>query len=446
MDKTGIIILVIIIIIIIIVIINRNNTNNTIEEEFELFDFSHYSKVGYTFNNLFRLKPLIINETLLMRLAEKMVTINVKFSNIDAGYTFLGQFIAHDMTFNETFNFNDIKSNTNIRTPFLDLDSLYGKGSVDMPYLFDGKKLIFNDVDTDLFRTPNGTALIGDPRNDENFIIAQLQLLFIKFHNKVLIRHGDFKRTRREVTWHYQWIVVNDFLRKFVGDKIVDDILDNGNKFYKQISNTSPKEGVIPHEFSIAAFRFGHATLLNEYQINAIEIISLLDLFTRRDLTINWEFFFGGNQKTKIIEPKLVETLANLPIPKPKELITNSLAFRNLLRGQMFKLISGQVLARRLNVKELTPNEVGFNKLNNCGLGDIALNTPMWYYMLQESYVKYKGEQLGDTAGIIVVEVIIGILRASKNSYLAQDNWTPTLPSRIKNQFDMIDLINFTLS
>ena len=374
-----------------------------------------------------------------------MENLNPKFSDIYAGQTFLGQFIAHDMTFNETFNFNDNKSNTNIRTPFLDMDSLYGKGPIDMPYLFDGNNIIFNEIDTDLFRTPNGTAVIGDPRNDENFIIAQLQVLFIKFHNKVGKINKNFDNIRRIVTRHYQWIVVNDFLRKFVGDKIVDDVLTNGNKFYKANGSVSPKNGIIPHEYSIAAFRFGHATILNEYQINVTETFSLLDIFNRRDLTIDWDFFFGGTQKAKIIEPKLVETLANLPIPKPTGLKSNSLAFRNLLRGQMFKLISGQVLARRLGIKELTPNELEFNKLKKCGIEEIATDTPMWYYMLQESYVKNKGEFLGETAGRLVAEVIIGILVEDTLSYLSQNNWKPTLPSRVKGQFDMIDLVAYVI-
>ncbi|NQX95325.1 MAG: hypothetical protein HRT64_10495 [Erythrobacter sp.] len=42
--------------------------------------------------------------------------------------------------------------------------------------------------DHDLLRAPNGRAIIGDPRNDENRIISQIQLAIIRFHNLVSTR------------------------------------------------------------------------------------------------------------------------------------------------------------------------------------------------------------------------------------------------------------------
>ena len=67
--------------------------------------------------------------------------------------------------------------------------------------------------------------MIGDPRNDENIFVSQLQLTMLKFHNKVfdhvlanpgLVQGSEttFEAAQRIVRWHYQWIVVHDFLRR----------------------------------------------------------------------------------------------------------------------------------------------------------------------------------------------------------------------------------------
>ena len=133
-----------------------------------------------------------------------------------SGYTYLGQFIDHDITFDPTSNIqrrNDPLALLNFRTPRFDLDSVYGGGRADQPFLYDwsggkdaGVRLLLDrDGDgtfatEDLPRNRQGRALIGDARNDENAIVAQLHLLFIRFHNKIvgLVRrdHPDGRRTR----------------------------------------------------------------------------------------------------------------------------------------------------------------------------------------------------------------------------------------------------------
>ena len=155
--------------------------------------------------------------------------------DIPAGYTYLGQFIDHDITFDPTSQLqklNDPLALVNFRTPRLDLDSIYGSGPADQPFLYEwtdprdrGVKLL--DVFDDLPRNAQGRALIGDPRNDENLILAQLHLLFIRFHNRVVehVRERDrlagaelLGKAQQLVRWHYQWIVVHDFLRRIVGE------------------------------------------------------------------------------------------------------------------------------------------------------------------------------------------------------------------------------------
>src|SRR6266436_2330016 len=127
---------------------------------------------------------------------------------IDAGYTYLGQFIDHDLTFDPASSLqrqNDPDALVDFRTPRFDLDSVYGRGPDDQPYLYaDGRHFLLGEALTgralgqaltanDLPRSrakvvdPNGQAraIIGDPRNDENIIVSQLQGLMLRLHNKL---------------------------------------------------------------------------------------------------------------------------------------------------------------------------------------------------------------------------------------------------------------------
>ena len=162
--------------------------------------------------------------------------------NISAGFTYFGQFIDHDITFDPASSLqqlNDPDALVDFRTPRLDLDSLYGRGPDDQPYMYDGKKfrlgrpLTENGTATnarDLPRyndinDPNAAklALIGDKRNDENVIVSQLHAAMLQFHNKLVDQDSvaSFRDIQQQVRWHYQWIVVNDFLMKICGEEVV---------------------------------------------------------------------------------------------------------------------------------------------------------------------------------------------------------------------------------
>src|SRR5262249_55431914 len=123
-------------------------------------------------------------------------------SVISAGFTYLGQFIDHDITFDPMSSLqkqNDPNQLVDFRTPRFDLDSVYGRGPSDQPYLYEddgrhfklGRRLTgaesFDPNVRDLPRhkseTSRARALIGDPRNDENVIVAQLHATFLRFHN-----------------------------------------------------------------------------------------------------------------------------------------------------------------------------------------------------------------------------------------------------------------------
>ncbi len=409
--------------------------------------------------------------------------------DMTAGMTFLGQFLDHDMTFDPTSSLErqvDPESIENFRNPLFELDSLYGSGPTASPHLYDqstegqGIKILVEKIEGseaasahgfvrfDLARNGQNTALVGDPRNDENMIIAQLHMSFARFHNAVidfvkdnlgLTRPGEiFVEAQRLVRWHYQWIIVHEFLPKTIGADVVQDILKNGRKFYNWRN-----QPFIPVEFSVAAYRFGHSQVRPSYRSNfgpnpanvSTHVFKLLfndkldpqepdpnDLRGgKRAATrfIDWQTFFDfgdGNKKpNKKIDTKLSSPLFDLPGFPPGDV--QSLAQRNLLRSLTFSLPSGQSVAKAMQIAELDATHfVDLKPLH------LHLRTPLWYYILREAEVQKDGKQLGAVGGRIVGEVFIGLLQGDPMSYLRQDpGWTPTLPSGTPDEFTMADLL-----
>jgi hypothetical protein len=356
---------------------------------------------------------------------------------IPAGYTYLGQFIDHDITFDPASSLqqhNDPDALVDFRTPRLDLDSIYGRGPDDEPHLYErparvkfrlGPDRGVNDRDRpDLLRSDDGTALIGDKRNDENKIVSQIHALFLKFHNKVFEKiaprfpengnmHAPFLETQRIVRWCYQWIVLKDFLPLICDKDVVNAIMPGKARrrpnfeFYEAKSG----EAFMPVEFSVAAFRFGHSMVRPSYSLNDVARSSAkfsgeggesvdfarIPIFVTQSKAstdamngfgeplppgwgIDWSFFFGDipvkakkgkqiPQPSYRIDATLVDPLGLLP-----EFVSSvgldspfiSLAFRNLMRGFRMRLPSGQAVARIMGVTALRDKELWSSK----GKGD----------------------------------------------------------------------------
>ncbi|MGI8997830.1 MAG: peroxidase family protein [Pyrinomonadaceae bacterium] len=423
---------------------------------------------------------------------------------IPAGFTYLGQFIDHDITFDKTEGFpqiDDPKQIQQARTPSLDLDSLYGLGPKRQPELYQEgvpqSRALFKIGATregdssggqDAPPVPGGQphdlprkdklAVIADPRNDENLIVAQLHLAMLKFHNKVvalLQQKGQgkgaakgkesgtaFKRAKKLVTWHYQWIVLYDFVGRLIDPKVLDSILKRGRKFYKW-----DERPFMPLEFSVAAYRLGHSMVREQYNYNrvfstdpgalTVATLGLLFRFTGKsgedvpipgNWVIDWRRFFdvGSPQllnATRKLDTTLIPALHNLPkIPDPEP---KSLAVRNLLRGSRVGLPSAQEVAKLMKLTPLTPQQLaGGNDGTVLKQHSFHKQTPLWYYILREAEVKGKGQRLGPLGSRIVGEVFVGLLQGSPDSFLtAEPNWKPTLPSAKPGKFTMADLLNF---
>jgi len=416
---------------------------------------------------------------------------------VPSGFTYLGQFIDHDITFDATSRLdrdNDPDVLVNLRTPRFDLDSVYGAGPRDQPFLYEWKKRDERGVKLlpnrpkgetghlDLPRNPQGLALIGDARNDENRIVSQLHLLFTQFHNCVvdhlldherspLEGHDLFEEARRIVRWHYQWIVVHDFMRRVGGPAAAKILVEGGVgqpptvalEYFR--SRDQPR---IPVEFSAAAFRFGHSMVRPEYFIKPGETaVPLFRLDPEPDpdhprpslvgfrplpesLAIEWDLFFfeGLHPDTKNhslrIDGRLAEPLRSVP---PDDEV---LARLNLRRGRALGLPTGLDVASLMNERELKPGELllGGSAMPDHVAAALHEATPLWWYILCEaaSELGGGGGHLGPVGGRIVAEVLVGLLEADPQSYLRQwPAWTPRrLPAASERDFTMIDLVNFT--
>lgn len=398
----------------------------------------------------------------------------------DAGYAFLGQFIDHDVTFDSSSSLQralDPHSLIDFRTPRLDLDSIYGGGLAQQPYLYDerGRFVLGTDISydgryrPDLARSERGVALIGDPRNDQNAILSQLTVLFLRFHNAVvdgLHRPGavglPFAEAQQLVRWHYQWLVVHHFLPAVIGPAKAASYLwpagdqPTGPELVTALTDDrlklsvagDPWETFMPVEFSAAAFRFGHSMLRSSYRTTgngpAVPTISRAGLLRRPSSAVDWRYFVRGLGDPKLVQasaaidthllPALAD-MSKLSLIPPSDGDPVSLPARTLLRGLRLQLPSGQAAVAKLNqlgyqeLRALDPAETGLSPMRS------AEETPLWYYILREAELTRGGATLGPLGGTLVAEVLLGLLVHDESSFL-HAGWAPE-----EGDFTFADLV-----
>jgi hypothetical protein len=386
-------------------------------------------------------------------------------ASVAAGWPLFGQFVAHDITADRSLLLAhaDAGRVANFRSPRANLECLYGDGPVGNPFLYDradpAKLLIGSNelgAPGDVPRNAQGIALIGDPRNDVHLFVSQLHLAMLKVHNLLVDRLREdgerepFDEARRAVTWHYQWIIVNDFLPTLVGEELMDDLLANGARHYHPEGDT-----YIPLEFADAAYRYGHSQIRHGYRLQpgGPELPLFPDLlgFQPVDASrrVDWSLLFafpGGSapQRSKKIDGKLAHALIELPEAITGEVEVDayrSLAVRDLQRGQAYGLPSGEALSRWLGIEPLTRDEIGLGAMDWSG------ETPLWYYVLKEAEVRAGGERLGPIGARIVAEVLVGIIDRDPESHRSTEpDWTPTLPAARPGSFQMADLLTAAAS
>ena len=363
-------------------------------------------------------------------------------SETAAGWPIFGQFTAHDITADRSAprSRTDTAALHNSRNPRLDLETLYGDGPVGHPFLFqrdDPAKFLIGADGIDLPRNTEGIALVGDPRNDSHTLISQLHLAMLKAHNKFVdearlsgvANDRAFDEAARELRWHYQWIILNEFLPTLVGQPLAGQVLREGPKYFR-----CDRGVFMPLEFADAAYRYGHSQIRHRYQLNSQTgpVPLFPDLVGFRPVpperSIDWKLFFDAPgatnaQRSKKIDGKLVRSLIQLPIALTGEVEIDdyhSLAVRDLQRGQGVGLPSGEAIARHMEIDPLSAEQVGIASVGWRG------ETPLWYYVLRESDICTGGDRLGPVGGRIVADVLVGLIDADAASYrLSQQEWRP---------------------
>jgi len=376
---------------------------------------------------------------------------------IAAGWPFFGQFIAHDITHDrsplqDTENVNILQ---NFRTPRLDLECIYGAGPAGQPYLYDVRdpdKLLIGRSESpigDLPRNAQGMALVGDARDDTHLFISQLHLAFLHFHNRVVDKLRDqgvkadevFQRAGQLVRWHYQWIVLHEFLPLNVGDDLVDELVESGPKICRFTGRP-----FIPVEFSDGAYRFGHAQIRATFNVNGglrdvpifPALVGICPVTPERQ--VDWKLFFAFEgeappQASRRISPKLVPALMRLPdalVGQTARPEFCSLASRDLYRGHSVALPSGEAIARAVGLCPCTATELKTSAS--------WPETPLWLYVLAEAEAQNQGEYLGAVGGRIVAEVIFELLRQDPTSFLNSPGWRPELAGS-GGEFGVADLL-----
>ena len=361
-----------------------------------------------------------------------------------------------------------VRTLRNGRRPQLDLDSVYGDGpglvsptDTEASGLYEQetgllKVQSLEDGFIDLPRIGR-KALIADGRNDENTNISQLHAAFLAFHNAIAARVPGvrsapqrYAKARQIARWAYQYVVVHDYLMRVCDPAVVQDILYNGPRFYQPGG-----EGLfMPLEFSVAGFRFGHSMIRPSYRLQAdgplkpvrsilgVDVAregdaDLLSLAGQRyrlkpENLVAWRQLLDiprdagpGPQMARKIDPLLAQGLFDLPfeVDAEPDAMIRHLARRNLARGYLLSVPTGQAVAAAMGIKPLIENDIFEGEppaiRAAIELGRFQRRTPLWYYVLREADVQTGGRTLGEVGSRLVAETIIGALAYDPASYLS---------------------------
>lgn len=389
-------------------------------------------------------------------------------TTVPAGLVFFGQFIDHDITLDVTSSLDrvsDAAEITNVRTPTLDLDSVYAAGPEASSFMYDGARLLTGEdqgedpfSDLDLARV-RGVALIGDFRNDENRLISQLHLGMIRYHNHIVeevendypgISESDaFEKAREHCTWHYQWVILQEFLTTMCGSAVVNRILADGPRFFRH------ELPFIPVEFSAAAYRFGHSMVPERIAVQSGQ--DAHDLFgeslgfgftplPNAEAAVEWQTLMPSAngpepQMAHVCGPSMSPSLLQLSSQVDSE--NRSLATRNMLRGQSLLLPSGEAVARRVGIDPGIVEQVS-RRANDQADNELPGATPLWFWLLNEAAEIGRettpgqfepGEGLGPVGATIVAEVLIGLMIRDPRSWLSTNrNFRPEADQRTIGQ------------
>jgi hypothetical protein len=426
-------------------------------------------------------------------------------SNIPAAYTYLGQFIAHDMTWMDANQ--DYGEEINLRTHALDLDSIFGaippEGRITgNPDCMDGICIGQTSAGRyeDLPRSTTGFPCIPDPRNDNNLAVAQLTVAMMKFHQRVCeLTKGCSSEEQRMITRrHVQSVVLHDYLPKIIDPEIYCDVMHRGGRKVifpsKECGKSLPDMFKVPVEFAAACFRFGHSMVRDTYILNDtfgessarrvrwqshLAAINKYRPQVNDEWVFDWEKFLlpsstgSDSHLAASIDDQIgghLHALEEQWLSKSAQTLLDGkepdLATLTLLRGHSLELASAQSLYDNLSAilskgsgglsfltkEQIYPNEdrSAVAGLRKCDLGHIGESTPLWYYVLREAMVLGDcGQHLGPMASRVVMETIHAAIEASSPEVfeLYEDFELKQLFEGKKiRDFTLVDILQFAIS
>ncbi len=439
----------------------------------------------------------------LMRDSHAKRAARTRTMTLPSGYVYFGQFVAHDLIRDQRLlreTDGEVEQVINYRTPRFDFDHLFGRSGEDFPGLYenDGRlrlgltkesvledgRVVRSTLD-DLPRNPDGSARLIDPRNDENLIVAQIHVLMAKFYNDVLallqrkpeLSAGPATKSlatqaRRWVRWHYQWLVLNDFLPRFVRAEALGEVRRERLRLFPRHYAPSDYPVALPAEFTVAAYRFGHSMIQSHYDLNlpigAIPATDLIAMTHRggrigpespalpASYVVDWDFFFEGPDaqlnRGQNIDTFIPEILYGLPLEtaaQGKRALALSERERRgpvclpevtLIRGSRMRLPAGEEFARYFGYEPLPPELIPAIPADKTFFADPAFRnrTPLWYYFLREAAVEentrpepapepeLRIQKLGTLGSRVVAEVFHQVLMADGESILQTGrDWRP---------------------
>lgn len=412
---------------------------------------------------------------------------------IPAGYTYLGQFISHDIT---------LGLRAENQPPNLQLSGLYMGGPKISPFLYEygltedqskynglkfalettnissdnkssSASLKFDDIPRRFIKNEcnniiKGLPLIGDSRNDQNFINSQLHILFLKAHNRYIedqLSNPSFDLARKKLTDQYHYLILKDYLPKLIGQETVDDLKElNPNEFiFTEMLRNSP---ILPI-FHNALMRVGHSQVMDNYKLhNQLRIFPLfsqenngpdLSGFKRLSTrTIDWSLFFQAPNDTnppenpsQSIDLSFAKSLLNHKHPyknqstpiidrdmsgtSKKGSVVNFVEILNLVKKN--HAFQDKILNK--NTPQLSidnPEEDGYleevyRKICQLDLTQI----PPWVYFLCEARIFQNGLKLGPLGARILFEQLVYLLGKGAKTY---DELTEHIESRHMDLFD----------
>lgn len=304
-------------------------------------------------------------------------------------------------------------------------------------------------------------AIIGDDRNDENLLVAQLHVAFLRLHNKLADRlnTSDFETVRKATRHLYQWLVVNLYLPAVCDPAVLARVVAKKAPLYSAFfARHRPADAAkmpMPLEFSVAAFRFGHSMVRDAYDHNRIfgdaepgttQLIPLAPFNLLFDFTgggampnagggprhealpdnwiIEWPRFITsdqGQRAARKIDTRLAPPLNDMV--KEAKGVFRHLARRNLRRGYRLSLPTGQACIQAINATQgydeqlpvLSAAQLSQGR-DFMGAAGLDHHTPLWFYVLREAELA-GGNHLGSLGSTIVADTLVGLVMNDPDSY-----------------------------